>query len=170
MTIALRRCGAGGIPAGHTQVLIEVHADAYRDQADDPFVQRFPWFAEHWTSRPGYSCVIAYDSDTPVGYSYGAPLEDGREWWRPHMPPPADPSTFAVSEVMVRPDWRKLGIAERTHEALLAERDEALAVLYVDVTHPRVQAMYERWAYRKVGEHRPFEDAPLYAVLVRALR
>ncbi|MFD0399582.1 GNAT family N-acetyltransferase [Kitasatospora sp. NPDC059811] len=170
MTIALRRYEAGSIPADHTQLLIDVHADAYREQADDPFVQRFPWFAKHWTSRPGYSCVMAYDADEPVGYSYGAPLEDGREWWRPHMPPPADTSTFAVSEVMVRPDWRKLGIAEQTHNALLSERAEALAVLYVDVTHPRVLALYERWAYKKVGEHRPFEDAPLYAVMVRVLR
>ncbi|MFD7580159.1 GNAT family N-acetyltransferase [Kitasatospora sp. NPDC059817] len=170
MTIALRRYEAGSIPADHAQLLIDVHADAYREQADDPFVQRFPWFAKHWTSRPGYSCVMAYDADEPVGYSYGAPLEDGREWWRPHMPPPADTSTFAVSEVMVRPDWRKLGIAEQTHNALLSERAEALAVLYVDVTHPRVLALYERWAYKKVGEHRPFEDAPLYAVMVRALR
>ncbi|MER7582206.1 GNAT family N-acetyltransferase [Kitasatospora sp. NPDC097691] len=170
MTIALRRYEAGDIPADHTQLLIDVHTEAYREQADDPFVQRFPWFAEHWTARPGYSCVVAYDGDVPVGYSYGAPLENGREWWRKHMSTPTDTSTFAVSEVMVRPEWRKRGIAEQTHDALLAGRGEALAVLYVDVTHPRVQAMYERWAYRKVGEHRPFEDAPLYAVMVRTLR
>ncbi|MGA5821936.1 GNAT family N-acetyltransferase [Kitasatospora sp. NPDC094028] len=170
MTITLRRYEAGGLPVSHKQLLIDVHADAYRDQADDPFVQRFPWFAQHWTSRPGYCCVMAYDGDEPVGYSYGAPLEAEREWWRRYMPAPADPSTFAVSEVMVRPSWRKLGIAEQTHEALLAERGEALAVLNVDVTHPRVQAMYESWSYRKVGERRPFEDAPLYAVMVRQLR
>lgn len=170
MTIVLRRFEAARLPADHTQLLIDVHADAYRDQADDPFVQRFPWFASHWAARPGYSCVVAFDGEEPVGYSYGAPLEDGREWWRQHMPPSADTSTFAVSEVMVRPGWRKLGIAEQTHEALLSERSEALAVLYVDVTHPRVQTMYERWSYRKVGEHRPFEDAPLYVVMVRTLR
>ncbi|MFE4974843.1 GNAT family N-acetyltransferase [Kitasatospora sp. NPDC056651] len=170
MTIALRRYDAGSLPADHAQLLIDVHADAYQDQADDPFVQRFPWFVTHWTSLPGYSCVVAYDADEPIGYSYGAPQEDGREWWRRHMPAPDSASTFAVSEVMVRPRWRKLGIAEQTHEALLAERHERLAVLYVDVTHPRVQAMCERWAYTKVGEHRPFEDAPLYAVMVRDLR
>ncbi|MBD0674543.1 GNAT family N-acetyltransferase [Streptomyces sp. CBMA156] len=170
MAIALRRYEAGSLPVDHAQLLVDIHADAYRDQRDDPFVQRFPWFAKHWTSRSGYSCAMAFDDDEPVGYSYGAPLEDGREWWRPHMSSPADPSTFAVSEVMVRPDWRKLGVAEQTHEALLADRIEALAVLYVDVTHDRVQAMYERWSYRKVGEHRPFEDAPLYAVMVRTLR
>ncbi|MGX4736000.1 GNAT family N-acetyltransferase [Kitasatospora griseola] len=170
MTIALRRFQAGDLPQDHQQTLINVHGDAYKDQADDPFVQRFEWFAQHWTNRPGYTCVMAYDGNEPVGFSYGAPLEAGREWWRQHLvPEPAETSTFAVSEVMVRPAWRKQGIAEQTHEALLTERTEALAVLYVDVTHPRVQAMYERWKYEKVGEHRPFEDAPLYAVMVRSL-
>lgn len=171
MTIALRHFQAEALPQDHQQTLIDVHTDAYRDELDDPFVQRFGWFAQHWTSRPGYTCVMAYDGTDPIGFSYGAPLEEGREWWRHHLTPePSDTSTFAVSEVMVRPNWRKQGVAEQTHEALLAERPEALAVLYVDVTHPRVQAMYEQWAYRKVGEHRPFEDAPLYAVMVRRLR
>ncbi|MFD9684703.1 acetyltransferase [Kitasatospora sp. NPDC059146] len=63
-----------------------------------------------------------------------------------------------------------VGIAGQAHEALPSQRAEALAVLYVDVAHPRVQDMYERWSYEKVGEHRPFEGAPLYAVMIRTLR
>ncbi|GAA3804014.1 hypothetical protein GCM10022403_042460 [Streptomyces coacervatus] len=29
--------------------LIDVHADAYADQMDDPIHQRFAWFVDHWT-------------------------------------------------------------------------------------------------------------------------
>ena len=71
---------------------------------------------------------------------------------------------------MVRPSWRKQGIADRLHEALLKERTEDLAVLLVDVTHPKVQALYETWGYDRVGEQQPFADSPVYAVMVQDLR
>jgi len=48
---------------------------------------------------------------------------------------------------MVRPRWRKQGISERLHEALLKERTEDLA-----------------------GEQQPFADSPVYAVMVKDLR
>jgi ribosomal protein S18 acetylase RimI-like enzyme len=71
---------------------------------------------------------------------------------------------------MVRPAWRRQGIADRLHDALLSEQDEDLAVLLVDVTPPKVQALHTRWGYQKVGEQRPFADSPLYAVMVKNLR
>jgi hypothetical protein len=46
------------------------------------------------------------------------------------------------------------------HEALLKERSGDLAVNLVDVTHPKVQALYETWGYAKVGEQQPFADSP----------
>ncbi|WP_240799924.1 hypothetical protein [Streptomyces sp. A1277] len=42
--------------------------------------------------------------------------------------------------------------------------------LLVDSTHPRVQALYEKWGYEKRDEARPSDDSPLYAVMVRTLR
>lgn len=153
-------------------MLIDVHADAYADAMDDEFNQRFPWFVDHWSAMSGFSCVVAFDGDEPTGFAYGAPLEPGREWWRSTVfePDNAHASTFAVSEVMVRPKWRKRGISARLHEALLNGRNEYLGVLLVDVTHPKVQALYESWGYEKVGEQRPFADSPVYAVMVKRLR
>ncbi|CAG7601496.1 hypothetical protein SBRY_10426 [Actinacidiphila bryophytorum] len=46
-------------------------------------------------------------------------------------------------------------------------RSTSLAV--VDTTHPRVEALYEAWGYRRVGTQRPFADSPLYAVMVAEL-
>ncbi|MFJ5608121.1 GNAT family N-acetyltransferase [Streptomyces sp. NPDC093221] len=152
------------------QLLIDVHADAYADQMDDEFHQRFPWFVDHWGAMNGFTCVVAYDGDEPVGFAYGAPAGTGREWWREYLvPAPEDPSTFSVSELMVRPQWRKRGISERLHHSLLRDRPEALAVLLVDTTHRRVEALYEAWGYRRVGTQRPFADSPLYAVMVAEL-
>ncbi|MFD8670092.1 GNAT family N-acetyltransferase [Streptomyces microflavus] len=152
------------------QTLLDVHADAYADQMHDEFVQRFPWFVDHWGSHPGFSCVIGYDGDEPVGFAYGAPAEPGREWWREHVSaPPADASTFSFSELMVRPRWRKTGVGEQLHEALLADRVEALAVLLVDPGHLKVVDLYGNWGYRRVGSRQPFADSPNYAVMVRDL-
>ncbi|WP_457461492.1 GNAT family N-acetyltransferase [Streptomyces sp. TE5632] len=70
---------------------------------------------------------------------------------------------------MVRPQWRKQGISHRLHEALLKKHSEDLAVLLVDVTHPKVQKLYEMSGYEKAGGQRPFADSPLYAVIVKKL-
>ena len=170
--IELRHFRHEQLPEGFRQLLIDVHADAYADAMDDPFNQRFPWFVDHWTATEGFSCVVAYDGDEPAGFAYGAPLSPGREWWRStgYQPKNGCTSTFAVSEIMVRPRWRKQGVSVRLHEELLKERKEDLAVLLVDVTHPKVQALYESWGYSKVGEQRPFADSPLFAVMVKELQ
>ena len=134
--------------------------------------QRFAWFVDHWSSNPGFACVLGYDGDEPVGFAYGAAANPQREWWREHWTPDATAltSTFALSELMVRPKWRKTGAGHQLHEGLLEGRSEALAVLLVDTTHPRVQALYESWGYRKVGNRQPFADSPLYAVMLKQLQ
>ncbi|MFF7199202.1 GNAT family N-acetyltransferase [Streptomyces sp. NPDC008079] len=113
--------------------------------------------------------MVGYDGDEPVGYAYGAPATEGREWWRPFMEEPNDTSTFSLSELMVRPRWRKQGISALLYKALLDGRSEAMVALSVDTAHPKVQELYESWGYRKVGESRPFADSPLYALMVADL-
>lgn len=168
--VELRRFGHDDLPKIR-QTLLDIHADAYADEMDDEFNQRFPWFVDHWGGHPGFSCVIGYEGAEPVGFAYGAPAAPGREWWREHLKvAPADDSTFAFSELMVRHKWRKTGTAARLHEALLTDRPEALAVLLVDPDHPKVQALYETWGYRKVGNRQPFPDSPNFAVMLRDLR
>ncbi|MEU0411741.1 GNAT family N-acetyltransferase [Streptomyces griseorubiginosus] len=165
MAVDVRRFTHTDLP-NIRQTLIDVHADAYADAMDDEFNQRFPWFVDHWGGNPGFDCVIAYDGDEPVGFAYGAPANPYREWWREHMEAPEKDRTFSYSELAVRTKWRKAGLAERLSRALLDGRDEDLAVLLVDTEHPRVQAMYEAWGFRKVGERQPFPDSPVYAVMV----
>ncbi|WP_369389430.1 N-acetyltransferase family protein [Streptomyces sp. CG1] len=168
-TVELRRYGHDDLPAIR-QTLLDVHADAYADDMTE-FDERFPWFVDHWGGNPGFSCVIGYDGGEPVGFAYGAPAAPGREWWREHLTEPlADDSTFSVSELMVRPKWRKTGTAGRLHAVLLEDRPEALAVLLVDPGHLRVQSLYETWGYRKIGNRQPFPDSPNFAVMLRDLR
>ncbi|MFF3242980.1 GNAT family N-acetyltransferase [Streptomyces sp. NPDC002870] len=152
------------------QTLLDVHATIPEYSPDDPFSQRFPWFVDHWGAHAEFTCVIGYAGDNAIGFAYGAPLNEGREWWRDHLKPaPEKARTYAVSELMVRPEWRKTGVADRLHQALLANLKEDIAVLLVDTTHAKVQARYEGWGYRKVGERQPFADSPVFAVMVKPL-
>lgn len=170
--IDLRHYQHGSLPNDFKQMLIDVHADAYADAMDDEFNQRFPWFVDHWSGMEGFTCVVAFEGEEPTGFAYGAPLLAGREWWRSteFQPNNGYTSTYAVFEVMVRPQWRKQGISEQLHWELLKDRVEDLAVLLVDTMHPKVQALYESWGYEKAGAQRPFADSPLYAVMVKNLR
>lgn len=152
------------------QALLDVHRDAYADAMDDEFNQRFPWFVDHWGGHPEFACVIAFDADEPVAFAYGAPARPGREWWREHVDPaPEKDRTFSYSELAVVTRFRRTGTAELVTRALLGSRTEDLAVLLVDTEHPRVQALYESWGFRKVGRQRPFADAPVFAVLLAGL-
>lgn len=153
------------------QLLIDVHADAYADsELDFDSSERFAWFVDHWSGLDDFTCVVGYDRGEPVGFAYGAPLAAGREWWQGHLEPAPRGRTFGLSELLVRPKWRKGGIAARLHDSLIDSRPEELVVLLVDREHPKVQALYMSWAYEKVGEHKPFDDSPTYAVMVRGLQ
>jgi len=151
------------------QTIIDIHADAQGGPLDD-FRKKFPWYVDHWGSREGYLCVMAWDGDTAAGFAYGAPAVDGREWWREYVDPaPEKTLTFSYSELAVRQSYRKQGIADLLSRALLEDRTEDLAVLLVDVTHPRVQALYEDWGFKKVGEQRAAPDSPIFAVMLAEL-
>lgn len=167
--LAVRRYSHDDLPKIR-QAIIDVHADAYADAMDDEFNQRFSWFVDHWGGNPDFDCVIAWGGDEAVAFAYGAPGAEGREWWREHLDEaPERHRTFSYSELAVRKKWRKQGVSERVTRALLDGRDEDLAVLLVDTGHPRVQALYERWGFRKIGERRPFPDSPVYAVMIADL-
>ncbi|MFF5257020.1 hypothetical protein ACFY4K_33985 [Streptomyces leeuwenhoekii] len=66
--IDLRRYGHTDLP-GIRQTLLDVHADAYYERRHEEFVQRFPWFVDHWGGREGFACVVAYADGEPIGFT-----------------------------------------------------------------------------------------------------
>jgi GNAT superfamily N-acetyltransferase len=168
--LELRHFGHDDLPLIR-QTLIDMHAEVYAAaMIRDEFYRKFPWFVDHWGGRPDFSCVIAYDGDEPVGFAYGAPAVEGREWWRRHLvAAPEKERTFHFSQFLVRERWRKTGASSRLHRALMDPRGEDLAVLLVDATHPKVQALYESWGYHQIGRDQPFADSPVFAVMLAEL-
>ncbi|MEU3877370.1 MULTISPECIES: GNAT family N-acetyltransferase [Streptomyces] len=160
------------------ELLLDVHDDCYaqsenRDGFDSR--ERFAWFLDRWSQRPGWDCVVGYDGDEAAGFAYGAPLVSASPWWdkvsglEPGFAREDGTRTFAVSEIMVRPRWRKTGTAALLHEELLRGRPEERATLLVNSAHPKVQALYEEWGYVPVGHTRPYDDAPVMTAMVRPL-
>ncbi|WP_143663956.1 GNAT family N-acetyltransferase [Streptomyces sp. rh34] len=147
-------------------VYTEVYATAART---DPFASpdRFAEGLDHWTVRPGWSCVVGYDNDQPVGYAYGAPLPPRSRWWGGLLNMvPADATaetgtrTYALSELMVREPWGKTGTARQLHNTLLASRNEERATLLVDQNHPEVHALYQSWGWTTLGDYAPAWTTP----------
>ncbi|WP_311766129.1 GNAT family N-acetyltransferase [Streptomyces telluris] len=161
-------------------LLLNVHDDCYAgpDRGEFDSRERFAQFVDHWSQGPGWVCIISHDDDQDgqaVGFAYGAPLPTGSPWWSkiagldPEFTHETGSRTFAVSEVVVRPQWRKTGTSTRLHEELLTGRHEERATLLVDSTHPKVQALYEAWGYSALGQTKPFADAPVMTAMIRPL-
>lgn len=153
-------------------LLLDIHEEAYADD-DDQFHsrERFAEFVDMWSGKDTWSCVMAFEDGEPVGYAYGAQFSPGR-WWRGSDTPESvtgETRVFALSELMVVPKWRKTGTAARLHEALLNHQDTDVVSLLVDTAHPKVKALYESWGYQQVDTTKPFDDAPLYAVMLKEL-
>ncbi|MEU1149202.1 GNAT family N-acetyltransferase [Streptomyces sp. NPDC005863] len=154
------------------EMLLDMH-DAVYDGGEDRFHERerFAWFVDLWSGKGGWSCVVGFDKGAPTGFAYGAPFEPGK-WWKGSERPASvapEATVFALSELMVMEKWRKRGISTKLHEALVDSRSENFATLLVDTTHPKVQALYETWKYEKVGEQKPFEDSPVFTIMVKPL-
>ncbi|WP_459250997.1 GNAT family N-acetyltransferase [Streptomyces youssoufiensis] len=76
---------------------------------------------------------------------------------------------IGLSELLVLKEWRKTGTSQRLHDAVVSSRGDEVATLLVDVAHPKVVELYERWGYEKVGEQKPFEDSPVFDIMVKRL-
>ncbi|MCL7381277.1 GNAT family N-acetyltransferase [Streptomyces sp. 35G-GA-8] len=178
-TVTLRHYGPNELDDGVRTTLAEVYAEVYADRLSDPFfsVERFQERLDGHVSRPGWEVVVGYDGGEAIGYAYGSALPEGSRWWAGMLSPlPKEDidetggrRTLALFELMVRQPWRKTGNAHHIHEALLANRPEERVTLLVEPSHPKVQALYEQWGYKYIGDQQPFPDAPVYATMLRPL-
>jgi len=158
-----------------TRRLVDVYADVYADRAGNPFfsVDRFAERLDLHLSASGYALVTGELGGELVGYAYGASLRAGTLWWS-GLREPVEPEllretghrTFALNEIMVRAPWRRRGIAQRLHAALLADRPESRATLLVEQENAPALAAYTKWGWRQVGHLQPFPDAPVYASML----
>ncbi len=158
--------------------LIALYLEIYPDPGDQFHGEdRYRRQITSHMAVPGWRAVTCFANGELIGYSYGFPLPPATRWWQGMQTPVADDftvedghRTFAISEIMVKNQWRRRGIARALHDELLADRPELRATLLAEPENAPAQKAYASWGWHKVAELRPhWTDAPLYDVLVLSL-
>lgn len=127
--------------------------------------------------QPGFVLAEARHGGYLVGYASGLPLRPSTSWWKDLTSPlPADVTTeypgrtFALTELLVRPAWRRQGIATSLHGLVLSGRPEERATLTLPPGATPAQRALRGWGWRKIARTRAGEPgAPALDVLVTTL-
>ncbi|MFI6255040.1 GNAT family N-acetyltransferase [Micromonospora zamorensis] len=151
---------------------LEVYAGGGEFHSEDRFRRQLSMHMQ----RVGWELVTATVDGALVGYIYGFPLPSQTRWWDGiHQPAPPGFTdedgrrTFALSELLVRPNWRRQGIAAALHDDLVGGRTEPRATLLVRPDNVAAQRAYRSWGWSSVTKLRPsWEAAPTFDVFVRS--
>lgn len=159
------------------QTILDLYAEVRADRLHLPNyrIEAFSERLDRHGSEHGWTAVVGYDGEVPVGYAYANIVEPGNRWWT-RMDPPA-PEQFtagpaiALKEIMVRVPWRRTGTARRIHDELLAAHSEPYVSLLVnpEAGDGRLLAHYESWGYRSISRQQPSPDSPVLVAMVREL-
>jgi ribosomal protein S18 acetylase RimI-like enzyme len=176
--LAIQQYAAGGLRE-HKAALLAIFTEVYAERLDNPFFtpERFWHRLEGYASQAGFCLVTGTQGDTLVGYTLGFTLPENSGWWRGFRGDAAaellhenGTRTFAINELMVRPEWRRQGCAKALSTALLAGRSEERATLLVRAENEPAYTAYVAWGFRSIGQVQPFEDAPVYEAMMRELK
>ncbi len=165
--------------AQHEAEFQALHTEVYSSQpgaADDDAAGAAGSFRVQ-RRQPGFVLAAARSGDYLIGYATGMPLRPSTSWWRELTAPlPEEVTaehpgrTFALTELAVRPAWRRQGVGAYLHRLILSGRPEERATLIVPPTATAAQAAFQGWGWRKIARARgPGPGSPASDVLVIAL-
>jgi GNAT superfamily N-acetyltransferase len=154
----------GSQAAGHADELSAVHREVYGEDGDGALLAGR--FTVRWR-QPGFVLAEARNGGYLVGYAAGLPLRPATSWWKNLTTalPPEDITehpgrTFAVTDLLVRPSWRRQGIAGSLYELIMSGRPEERATVAVPPTAAPAQAAFRQWGWRKVARSRGARPGP----------
>jgi GNAT superfamily N-acetyltransferase len=148
-------------------------------------IRRDPWLSEarFWKRltelyAPGrdFAMVSAWHADEMIGYAFGSPRDNAATTWEqvraacPDFPAPAlSEPIYIFREFAVHPDHQGKGYGRQLHDALLHDRTERLACLYVRTENEQAIGAYTSWGWKTIATEQPFADSPVLYVMTRIL-
>jgi GNAT superfamily N-acetyltransferase len=162
------------------QIFIDLYAEVFAHEIDDPFwsVENYARRIDRHATMSGFNTIVAYHDNKPIGYAYGITLPPTTRWWATIQPPLTDSAfthedgrrTFAVFEVIVKPEWQNQGIGRYIHDNLLSERSEQRVTIATHQGNAQARKAYLRWGYEHIGTRQPTPSAPVLDVFLRSMR
>jgi GNAT superfamily N-acetyltransferase len=165
--------------AEHAAELQALHDEAYAGQSgpgeDD--TTRVSGSLEVQRRQPGFVLAEAHSGGYLIGYATGMPLRPSTSWWRdlttslPEQVTSEHPGrTFALTDLVVRPAWRRQHIGAYLHDLILSGRAEERATALIPPAATAAQAAFQGWGWRRVARTRPpAAGSPASDVLVLGL-
>lgn len=161
------------------ETLADVYEEAYAEKLDGAFRSRAGFLdrLDAYVQRPGFDLVTAHRDGKLVGFIFGFGIAPSGTWWggfKGAVPErvvelTTQEKVFAISELMVRPAYRRHGIARRLHDELLAARSETLGTILVDPKNTPARSAYYAWGWEKLGDIQPFDNSPVFESLAKQL-
>jgi ribosomal protein S18 acetylase RimI-like enzyme len=165
--------------------LAALHGEIYADPPYQQPVKNGQFHARYAVQRrqPGFVLAAAWHGGYLVGYATGMPLRPSTSWWRDLTTTvPGDVTaehpgrTFALTELAVRPAWRRQGIGRALYDLVLAGREEERLTLAVLPAATAAQQAFRQWGWQMVARSRdprpgpPAPGALVYDILIRTRR
>ncbi|MEV3860755.1 GNAT family N-acetyltransferase [Streptomyces sp. NPDC050095] len=162
------------------EAVADVYVTAYRGAAGAEYRDRtgFLRVFEQNVRHEGFDMAVA-DAIGLVGCAYGYRLERDGAWWS-DFPVEVTPATeeltasgrvFALTELMVRPAYRRRGVATRLGELLLARLPQDLVVAGVDRDRTGAGAgiaeLLRAWGWKELPAAGPDAEASRLEVWAR---
>ncbi len=171
--------------AGYEPDLAALHGEIYAGPPHQQPINNGQFHTRFTVQRrqPGFVLAAAWHGGYLVGYATGMPLRPSTSWWRDLTTTVPDDvtaehpgRTFALTELAVRPAWRRQGIGRALYELVLAGREEERLTLAVLPTATAAQQAFRQWGWQKVARSRdprpgpPAPGALVYDILIRTRR
>ena len=127
--------------------------------------------------RRGFRFVAATSGGRLAGFTYGY-LGEAGQWWhdlvasamtREQRDRWLAPGHFEYTELHVGPEFRRIGLGGRLHDALLEGLDSRTAVLTTQVDNEPALALYRGRGWQIVVPQLDFGSGRLFAVLGKEL-